>query len=281
MSEHSISTPSGGERLVLPFQFSPEQTQALEGVGAAALRIVDARFSTGYPDFAGGDSPALDLAYHNGHHARQVGRDAGRVAEACGFSPAVRRLSQTSGEAHDLEQKLGAGFNEDESAAWLEAELRGRGFSEEAAAIGGLAIIGTKVRFENGQLVSQKATELEYPSKDAEQTALSVASGDLGVLYTPEGPYASHQLWREIQGVSPHEQPQFDAEKLAAFQQNQIALLDTFQYPLPQARAVLATHEPQVRAYSEQVHGQIVAGDITSWQQLIDQDLAFMRQNAA
>ncbi len=250
-------------------------------IGCAALEIVDTRYSDGYPNFAGGALPASDMAYHNGYHGRQVGRDGGGVAEASGFSPAVVRLTKAAGNAHDLVQRKGRGIDEAESAAWLAEKLRRAGFSEATATIGSLAIIGTEPTFESGRLVGQKATTMEYPSKEAQQVAYSVASGDLGVLYAPIGPYMGHQLWREIQGVNPHDEPEFDIPKIAGFQGDQIKLLDTHQYPLPAARAVLATHEAEVRAYSEQVYNQLAAGEITSWQQLIDQDLAFMRQHTA
>jgi hypothetical protein len=259
----------------LPHQFSGEQSRVLQTVAHTALETVDARYGSGYPNLAG--SKETDLAYHNGHHARKVGEDACRVAMAVGFTSAESLFSETIGSAHDVVQLLGCGRNEEESAAWLAAELR-RLDLQELAGIGSIAILGTEPLLEDGRLVGQKATELEYPSRQAERVALSVASGDLGELLTPQGPYMAHHLWHEIQGVGPNSEPFFDREKLINFQGNQIELQGSYQYPLSGARKVLATHETQVRTYSERVYEQLVSGDITSFRQLLEQDKAFMQQ---
>lgn len=266
--------------LVLPHDFTKEQSGALQLIARAALDTVDSRYGAGYPGYTEG-SLGTDLAYHNGHHGRHVGDNSDRTAVASGFSPAVSKLSHVTGNAHDIVQLLGRGRDEEASAEWLTLKLQELGFAKGIAMIGGLAILGTEPIFERNRIIGQKATRLVYPSRESEQVALSVASGDFGEVYTPQGPLLGHKLWQEMQGVKPQAEPIFKREKLIAFQKNQIDLFDTYRYPLPAARHVLATHEPQVRAYAELVLQQLETGDIVSWQQLIAQDLAFMHEHTA
>lgn len=253
------------------FQFgSLKDTQkiALGETEEQTLRAVDARYSTGYPEYRGGNELWL---YHNGHHARSVGRGALRVARAAGLSSDVARIGEIAGYAHDIYQGKG---HEDQSAEWLEAKLRQKGLSKSVARMAGLAIRGTKPLFIDGVIAGQMATRQQYPSYEAEQIALAVASADLGSLYIPEGPLLAHDLYRELHA---EQAPAID-ERLLAFQQNQVKMLESYSYPLAQATKVLATHKPQVIKYSHKLLRQLERGDIDSWQQLRTQDEAFYRQ---
>jgi len=258
---------------VSEFQFGfVESTQktALGEIEEQTLRAVDARYSTGYPEYQGCREPWL---YHNGHHARSVGRGALRIARAVGLSPGVARIGEIAGYAHDIYQGKG---HESQSAEWLEEQLRRKGLSEPIACMAGLAIRGTQPLFADGAIVGQMATRQQYPSHEAEQVGLAVASADLGTLYAPEGPLLSHDLYREIHG---EQDPAIDA-RLLAFQEGQMKLLDNYSYPLPQAERLLATHRPQVMRYSQQVLDQLERGDIESWEQLRAQDKAFYHQHS-
>jgi hypothetical protein len=144
--------------------------------------------------------------------------------------------------------------------------------------MGAFAIRGTEPLFKGNQLVGQMATRMNYPDRTTELVTKSVASGDLGELYTPQGPYLGHQLFREIQGMPTERQLPF--EKMAAFQRNQVGLLEQYQYPLKQAERLLATHRPQVTDYSHNLLEQLEAGTIETWDELIDRDKAFIRQHA-
>jgi len=257
---------------VSEFQFGfleSAQKTALGEIEEQTLRAVDARYSTGYPEYRGCREPWL---YHNGHHARSVGRGALRVARAVDLSPDAARIGEIAGYAHDIYQGKG---HESQSAQWLEEQLRQKGLSKPVAHMAGLAIRGTQPLFAGGAIIGQMATRQQYPSHEAEQVGFAVASADLGVLYAPEGPMLSHDLYREIRGEV---DPAID-ERLLAFQEGQMKLLDSYSYPLPQAERLFATHRPQVVHYSQRVLDQLERGDIENWQQLRAQDEAFYRQH--
>jgi hypothetical protein len=258
-----------------------EDQRAIEAaaqIGCMALHIVDDVYGGGFPTWTSGYH---ELSFHNGYHSRIVGDDGADVATALGLPPRLVAITKASGNAHDLNQLDGRGIDEAKSADWLVMQMEAyKTFSAKEREIGRLAITGTQPIFdEQFRLIGQKATEQEYPSKEAEKVALSLACGDLGVLYKPSGPLMAHQLYREIQGMLPADELPLD--KLISFQEGQTHLLSTYRYPLTEARSILATHEPQVMAYSEQVLEQLQRGDIISWQQLIDQDVAFIHQYSA
>jgi hypothetical protein len=259
-------------------QLTEQQSQVITEITDAATSLADQQFGSGFPDFTEVGHTAL--RYHNGYHARSVSDGSVKMGEKLGLSKADLAIAAVAGAAHDVVQDKGSGQNETESAAWLAEKLRRDGiFPEDAVLIGNIAILGTEPTFEDGVLTGQKASELEYPSKRAEHIAKSVASADLGKLYTPEGPRLTHELYREIKGQNRNETPEID-ESLVAFQRNSALLVSGYQYPLAEANTVLATHRPQVVAYHEKTLEQLEHGEIHSWQQLIEQDDAFRRRNS-
>jgi HD superfamily phosphodiesterase len=251
-----------------------EQATKLEKVGEDALKIVDRTYGDGYPHYR--QCGSHELAYHNGHHARDVGNTAFKLCTLLDMDQLVRKTAQTAGYAHDLVQLKGRGVDEQESAEWLEHELsQGDIVHPALRTMGSLAILGTEPLFADGKIVGQKATQLDYPSRDAEQMAKSVASADLGEIYQPQGPFLGHQLFREINSMAPPEQ--LDMQKLTAFQRNQVALLDTYTYPLPQAERALTQHKPEVIAYSTGLLRQMETGAVETWNEVIERDRAFMQ----
>jgi hypothetical protein len=251
-----------------------EQSAKLEQVGQSALETVDRTYGEGHPNYRHHGSH--ELAYHNGHHAREVGNTAFKLCTLLDMDTLVRETAQAAGYAHDLVQLKGRGIDERESAEWLERELsRDDIVHPTLRTMGALAIIGTEPLFAGGKLVGQKATQLRYPSRDAEHMARSVASADLGELYQPQGPLLGHQLFREINGMARPEQ--LDMQKLTAFQRNQIALLETYKYPLPKAERVLTQHKSGVIAYSTDLLHQMETGAVDSWNEVIEHDRAFMQ----
>ena len=106
--------------------------------------------------------------------------------------------------------------------------------------------------------------------------AKSVASADLGELYTPQGPLLGHQLLREINNMA--NPRSLSLEKLAAFQKNQVELLERYRFPLPQAERTLTRHKPQVIAHSIDIMNKIETGEVESWEAIIEFDQAFARQ---
>lgn len=247
------------------------QKTALGEIEKQTLSTVDARYSTGYPEYRGACGEAW--LYHNGHHARSVGKGALQVAQAVGLSPDSARIGEIAGYAHDIYQGRG---HEQRSAAWLEEQLREKGLSKSVAQMASLAIKGTEPIFSGGIINGQMATRQYYPSREAEQIACAVASADLGVLYQPEGPLMAHDLYRELHRDA---NPEID-EALLVFQHQQMQLIERYQYPLSQAEQLLATHRPQVTAYHEKVLEQLERGDIESWQQLRTQDEAFLARHS-
>lgn len=57
-------------------------------------------------------------------------------------------------------------------------------------------------------------------------------------------------------------------------------MVENFSYPLRKANQVLSTHRPQVTKYAQHVLRQLERGDITSWNQLLEQDKEFMRRES-
>ena len=252
--------------------------EAARRIGCAALDTIDLVYGSGYPAW---ESGFIDLAYHNGRHARSVAKATVQMAAALDLSPSATAIGEAAALAHDENQLDGRGVDEERSAQWLEAQMRAykHVFTPLQIEIGKLGIKGTEPIFdENMRIIGQRADFLEYPTKEAEYVAKSVVCGDFGVLFQPDGPLSSHLLFREIQKVKSAEEPK--VEDGIAFQQGQMELLDTYSYPLPEANDILATHRSEVTAYSQQVLDQLERGDITSWAQLIEQDIAFARQLA-
>jgi hypothetical protein len=252
-----------------------KQIKEAERVGKRALEVVDSTYGEGYPSW---NSGRRELAYHNGHHGRAVGNAAIKLCRVYDIPQVEQAVAQTAGFAHDLVQLKGRGVDERESAEWLESQLAlSNLFPDSLRRMGALAIVGTEPLFSNGQLVGQKATDLEYPDEISELVAKSVACADLGELYTPQGPYLAHQLFREIKGMPNESELPF--EEIAQFQRNQIGLLERYTYPLKKANSLLATHRPQVIRYSKDVLRKIETGSIDSWERLMQNDEVFMEKN--
>ena len=255
-------------------QFNAAQILAAEQIETEALEIVEARYGSGYPHYLGGEDGGL--AYHNRHHSEAVQTGAIRMSEALGLTPAETAIGSMAAAAHDIVQRKSRGVMEQESADWLAAEMQRRGiFPARAVEIGTLAILGTEPTFEDNRLVGQVASQLEYPSRSAEMVAKSVACADLGELHSAQGPLLGHELFKEINGVAPAGEPPM--EKLIGFQRGQVGLVESYQYPLAEGERVFGGLRGKVAAYSAKLLGQLERGEITSWQQLIAQDQAFMR----
>lgn len=243
--------------------------KSMKDIGEQTLCAVDAQYGTGFPEYRNGREP---LVYHNGYHARVVGKGALHLASELGLDSTLQRLAETAGYAHDI---LQGKSHEKRSAEWVEKQFRTHGLPKAYAHMAGLAIRGTEPIFVNGMVAGQVATRQSYHSVQAENLALAVASADLGSLYTPSGPLEAHDLYREIHR---HARPPMD-EDFVDFQRRQVQMLNNYQYPLAVANQVLATHRPQVQAYSEQLLDQLEKGNIEDWQQLRARDEAFYRKH--
>lgn len=249
---------------------------AFDTINQETLNELDETFGRGgYTD----DLRQNKLAYHNGHHGREVGNAALTLCRVLDLGSLEQHVAQAAGYAHDIVQKPGAGVHEAESAEYMTQKLEEAGlFPAELRHMASLAILGTEPVFDNGRLASQKAAAMHYPNKTTELVAKSVASGDLGDIYQPQGPYLARQLFREIHGMKEGDELPFD--KIIGFQRNQVAMLENYEYPLPQAEQTLATHKSQVIRYSNNLLKQLESGAIDNWEDLIASDRELIRRHS-
>jgi hypothetical protein len=249
------------------------QVGIIRATGKEAMNIASDRYGSGFPDYKKGS--IRKLGHNNGRHSRKVGDDTARLLDYLGFSTALQELGRTTGRAHDVLQLTGRGSDEWQSAEWIAARLRNTqilpAWTDKWAA---KAILGTLPIFGEGCIIDQTANRLEFESVDEELFVKAVASADLGELYAPFGPYSSHMLFGQRQGLEPGDVPAMD--NLLAFQTGQVAFVENYRYPLAQARKMFASHEYTVRRYTQFVYDQLVRKQITTWDQLISQDIAFM-----
>lgn len=259
------------------FELGPKNREIVRRVGGRALEISEANYCSGFPDFRGGS--IKKLAYHNARHNRSVGDGAVLLGERLGLSVSEQELARTAGYAHDLVQLKGRGNDERESAEWVERQLREGGIDPAAAKLAGLAILGTLPLFENndynGRVIGQTANSMEFTSKRDELFVKSVAAADLGELYTPMGPLNGHLLYAQRHDAMPEEAP--DMQGLADFQENQLKFLTHYHYPLVEANEVLATHRSQVIRYAEHLLERLKDGSITTWDEVMAMDKAFLQ----
>jgi hypothetical protein len=264
------------EQILLPNQTTEQAAiRAAAIIGQRALAAIDTQYGSGMPLWVPGIQP---LPYHNGFHGRQVGEDSARIVEQMGLGAVCVALAETAGRAHDLSSHLGRGTDEAKSAEWLVQQMTYEGMHDTSLqTMGKLGIIGTEPAFnDKGAVIGQKVDQLEFPSKDAELFARAIACGDFGNLYRPAGPLLGHLYFQELNPDA----EDFPADKLVNFQRNQLVLLNNHKFAHPLGEAMLTTHRGPVTDYSEAILGQLERGELTSWQQVIDQDAAFMRSAA-
>lgn len=214
------------------------------------------------------------LPYHNGLHTRYVMQDFLVLGDFVQLEPVERVSGYCAAAAHDLVQGLGRHEDESRSADWLVFQMeREPGIEAAQLDMARLAILGTEPLFDNGAMVGQKVDQFDFPTQRHELVARLVASADLGRLYSPEGPYLAHLLLKEL-SVG---QESISNEQLMNFQLSQIPFLESYRYPYYDANRLLTRQKSQVIEYHEQLIAKLNSGQITSWQNLIIADLAFMR----
>jgi hypothetical protein len=255
--------------------FNAAQYSKLNAIGQEALTEIGTKYGSGFPDYFGGEDGGL--GNHNWHHTDFV--RAGSVAMGVAFQmPAAERaLTEVTAEVHDVVQLKARGEMERESADWLVDRLRSSGlFEKDHIESVELGVLGTEPIFADGTL-TQVALYQEYPSKSAENLAMSVACADLGEAFTATGPLTAHDLFKEMNGIKPQEEPPF--EKLLDFQRKQVTLLDNYRFPHPLGEQVFGGLRKEIIDYTTTLVLGIEAGDIENWAQVVEADLAFMRQH--
>ena len=254
-----------------------EQLRVFEETTEKALDEVGDKYGSGYPYFKGGRERIL--SYHNLNHTKAVRRGAAALAGALELSPSERTVADLAAAAHDIVQLKPRGVMEAESAAWLEYELaKSNLFSSrllkalDVGAVAALAVLGTEPVFTDGGF-AQRVDQLSFPSRSAELIARAVACGDMREIHAPTGPLVAHQLWQEMEGLTPDQQP--DLTSLVDFQTRQIELASNYRYPHERGEEVFGALRGEVVGYHEQVVGRLEIGDIATFGQLLNEDEAF------
>lgn len=257
-----------------PTLLTNQELRAIDASGAAGLQIVQREYGSGYPAFKGGCHP---LAYHGVYHSENVGDTAEKIAEAYGLDRQWRRIARAAGYRHDTIQLKPRGVMERESAEDAERDLRSREVPAWVGRVVNLAIRGTEVAMKGTAPAGQMATKLEYPSDKARKVAYSVAGADVAI-YLPIGAVASHLWYAETLDVSGHKVPSLD--KLLDYQRGQVKFMENHKYPDPVVERIMGGRQrrPAI-AYATNLLRQLEQGEITSWGQLLRQDMQYARQH--
>lgn len=256
--------------------FSRTQILELEALADKALTEVEIRYGSGFPHYSGGHRGGL--SYHNRYHSEAVRSGALLMSQALELPPLERALAQTAAAAHDIIQGKARGVMEQESANWLTTRLRRTGMYDEVAIRATeLAILATEPRFVGGTAVST-VLELEYPTKAAENVALSVASADFSELYAANGPRLAHDIYKESQNASQAEEPDFAG--VLDYQRKQVVFLEKFCFPHPLAEQLFGGLRREVIKFTASLVNRLERGEIETWQQLMAADDVFMRQSS-
>lgn len=258
-------------------ELSGEQLGALHSIRTAAMQQVEDDYGTGYPDFIGGENGGL--SFHGLHHTIVVESGTKLMGIAMGLGMRARALGATAASAHDVIQKKERGVMERESALWLGSQMRSTGlFIESDIELSELAVEGTEPIIEDGLIVGQMASLLEYPSYEAELVAKGVSCGDFGEMYAPSGPLMSHLLFKEILGYGANNNVE-DLGEILEKQRKQQELVESFTFAHPLGEAVFGRLRPQVVKYTAQVTRQLEQGAFDTLDHLLCQDEAFMLQH--
>lgn len=256
------------ERLYL----NQSQLTAVREVGQEALGQVVKYYGEGFPRWRG----VMQFRYHNGHHTQKTAMQGKAIAANAGMDKVGQEVTNSACLSHDVIFTRTRGEDERDSAEWIKERFLLRGVPKVAAEIASIAIIGSEPIFGKDGSFDQKVNRMSFPSWEAAIAAKSLASGDMGELVSPYGPYFSHQLYAEIQatpmGLSP------PMEGLVSFQGRQVNLVQDYKYPMGKvAEAVVDPFKLRSRvfAYQKHTYEQLVRGDIESWDQLLAQDLRF------
>lgn len=246
--------------------FQAAQFRDAETLTQESLDVVERRYGSGYPSFRDGAQP---LCFHNRHHSEFVSQGADLMGEALGLSSTARAIGRLAGSAHDVIQLKPRGIMEQESADWLTKKMFAKSFNVPPMEIANLAILGTEATFE-GTTLKQKVVELSYPTKEAELIAYSVACADLGEVFSPLGPRMSHELYKEIHGISPGQHPPMGP--FLKYQQDNLALVQSYEYPHSMGEKVFAKLRSQVIEYHEDLLYHLQSGEISTWRQVMEAD---------
>ncbi len=256
---------------------SQEHLSAIESIGYEAL----AEVAHAYGDGSGSIRPEVrDLAYHNLNHTTRVQNAARTLARDMQLSPYDQALAATIASAHDvIHDRIDDILPESASAAWLTTRMQEMHLPAEDIEIAELAIMSTVCTLDDQGRLLQYYGQIMFPNERSAQIAACVASADMEALASAHGPRVGHDLFRERLGYKAQELPP-SLDDLAAFQEEQVQLLDTYSYPYPGAELLFGGLRRHAYLFHLSLLQDIEQGRITTWQQVAQADEAFYNQYA-
>jgi hypothetical protein len=255
----------------------------IKTAGKVALsRMIDA-YGVGYPHYVSGNE--FSFAAHNGLHGQEVGQSARIMATRLELPPLYVALSQAAGWAHDAiltdgnGNKLARGEMEDRTAAYFGGLLRAEGAEEAVIKAGILGVLATKVTFSSeGYLVAQGVVDLEFPTREAEEVAMSVSCADIAGAYGRRAPVNCLEYYKEFRGIPADVPAMFDPNALAEHYQNQQRFLDNYAFPHPVGERLFGTRRGELNEFYRHAEGALQAGTIDDWQTLFERSEAYARR---
>jgi hypothetical protein len=249
-----------------------------EQLSYEALAEVAYRYGSGFE----GDmhEPTVqDLAFHNLQHSWRAKDTSGAIARKMGLSEYDARLAELISAAHDvIHEPSDTQSAEELSANWLVTRMQAEGFPEEDQDIARFSIFGTiaELDHENGYILQKfRSLGMFAPSMRAYNIALCVAGADMETFISSYGAYNSHQVFKEeIVGVGWGEKPT-SLEKFAGFQEFQIKLNQNFLPLHPVIETIFEPLRGPVIAHHKAILDDVLAGQITTWEEIEERDLAF------
>jgi len=250
--------------------------------GRLALQRMTEHYGGGYPEYAPGNE--VSFAAHNGLHGREVGVASERMGTELGLRSPYLLLARATGEAHDAiltdggGVKLQRGEMEDQTAIFFGKLLRAQGVDEELVAAGELGVLGTKnVLSDEGLLIGQVVSTMNFPSKSAEDMAMSVACADMAGAYSRRGPLNCLEYYKELRGIQAHEAAAFESGELAGHYRYEQRFLEAYAFPHPVGETLFGKDRARLNDFYQQTADALQAGAIESWAQLQEHAEAYAR----
>lgn len=217
-----------------------ERRKAALEVIEGALALVEKKYGTGIGD---GENPKF---YHNLEHTKNAVDAARMIAELAYENGNIIAsevvLTEMAAAGHDLEQDLGSGDNEKESARETALSMEAtHEFSIPDVEKVEKMIIATKVSFEGGAM-KQGATE-DYLTQ-------IIADADLSALGQPPQKYwdTARALLKEMKNTDTP-----SLEDQLAWARGQISFLSNHQFYTEEARTLFPHKEANIAFAKEQV----------------------------
>ena len=229
-------------------QLTTDQTKHMQKVTERGIRLQQARYGTGYPEYRGGKYRGM--WFHAGLHT-STGVEAARpLGEKAGLSAAEIAIQEAAYAFHDVEQgRREPGKNEDDSAREFEDEVKRHPLPDVVGHVGSLLIKGTKCSVQDGKVTHQSWDDLlPKGSRDDPELMKMIRvarSLDFVHLYQRIGPLQSLNLYREIKKIgrtNPGDMKDFEG-----YQANQLHMAQTFEYPEPAAEELYGKRDDRRR----------------------------------